>query len=145
MIRIIFNLQARALGVPTTKRKAKKKKTLGKRVDNFVRRLRDYYGMSTDAMDSFCSVIEDLKNKKNKLSVIDGLRRAKVVLLLECDTTHTRWFVDTFAIEPTLADDKYYVADRHHLNDAGHALLGKVLGPIVVKIARAAHRSSSWW
>jgi hypothetical protein len=49
------------------------------------------------------------------------------------------------AIEPTLADDKYYLADRHHLNDAGHALLGKVLGPIVVKIARAAHRSSRFW
>ena len=64
---------------------------------------------------------------------------------MQRDTTHTRWFVDTFAIEPTLADDKYYLADRHHLNDAGHALLGKVLGPIVVKIARAAHRSSRFW
>ena len=55
------------------------------------------------------------------------------------------WIESTESIEPTLADDKYYLADRHHLNDAGHALLGKVLGPIVVKIARAAHRSSRFW
>ena len=63
----------------------------------------------------------------------------------DLENSDTRWFVDSMAIEPTLADDKYYLADRHHLNDAGHALLGKVLGPIVVKIARAAHRSSRFW
>jgi hypothetical protein len=79
-----------------------------------------------------------------RLATVEAANR-EIERDLHLDTTHTRWFVDSFAIEPTLADDKYYVADRHHLNDAGHALLGKVLGPIVVKIARAAHRSSSWW
>ena len=79
-----------------------------------------------------------------RLATVEAANR-EIERDLHLDTTHTRWFVDSMAIEPTLADDKYYLADRHHLNDAGHALLGKVLDPIVVKIARAAHRSSRFW
>lgn len=78
--------------MPTTKRKAKKKRTLGIKADAFVRRLHNHYGMSPTAMDGFCHVVEKLRNKKNRdLSVVRGLKRVRVDLLCECKTTYTRW------------------------------------------------------
>ena len=82
-------VQARALGVPTAKRKAKKKRTLGKLVDDFVRHLHHEYGMSTGAMDSFCLAVQQLKKKQT--TVVGGWRLARTALLPECKHLYTRW------------------------------------------------------
>ena len=83
-------VQARALDVPTTIRRAKKKRTLGSRVDAFVRDLYHKYNMSTVAIDSFCLAVHQLKNKQT--TVVGALRQARTALLPECENVEdTRW------------------------------------------------------
>ena len=73
---------------------------------------------------------------------VETIRSANALIREQLKGDPTRFFVDAAMENPRIAEIDSVLADMHHLNNKGHEMLGKVLGPVIIT---AYQRSCRAW